>query len=66
MQKVMIEYNLAHPRLIEIIERQLVFNSIIEYVGDICQIVSVGMKDASFFSDQLYDSLFNKSLKLMP
>ena len=60
-----VEYNIAHPKIIEIIEHQIIFGSIIKNMSDIIRFVSAGQK-CDFFSDRFYDTLFYYSLKILP
>lgn len=60
-----VEFNIGHPKIIEIIEHQIVFGSIINYMSDIIRIVSAGQK-CNFFSERFFDNLFYHALKILP
>ena len=63
--EVIVECNIGNPKILELMEHQVLFGSVIKFMTDVVRFVDVAQK-SEFFSDRFYDTLFFNSLKLMP
>ena len=60
-----VEYNIAHPRLIKTIENYIIFTCLVEQMSDLCRFQFVCSR-SNFFSENFYNALIQKALKILP